>query len=169
MTVETADGETEAAAVLLATGEGTRQRRIPRSRPTGNRRRTRRDLRRRALTHDRLVDLRRRSTAAGRSLFTHLGRARRRHGGTRHVPLPPRRGRDLVLRVTFTDPQLAHVGMTATEARERFGERRVRVTRFDLAETDRARIDSTPEGMVMVVTASREGRRSHPRPLRPGR
>jgi pyruvate/2-oxoglutarate dehydrogenase complex dihydrolipoamide dehydrogenase (E3) component len=55
--------------------------------------------------------------------------------------------------VTFTDPQLAHVGMTATEARERFGERRVRVTRFDLADTDRARIDSTPEGMVMVVTA----------------
>ena len=152
VTVETADGETEAAAVLLATGR------------TANAE---------SLGLDRLgiaagpdgisVDARSRTivssiyavgdVAAGRSLFTPSA-AHDAVMAVRDMFLPGRgSAATLVPWVTFTDPQLAHVGMTAAEARERFGDRRVRVSRFDLAETDRARIDSTPDGMVTVVTA----------------
>jgi pyruvate/2-oxoglutarate dehydrogenase complex dihydrolipoamide dehydrogenase (E3) component len=152
VTVETADGETEAAAVLLATGRTANVE---------------------SLGLDRLgiaagpdgisVDARSRTivssiyavgdVAAGRSLFTPSA-AHDAVMAVRDMFLPGRgSAATLVPWVTFTDPQLAHVGMTAAEARERFGDRRVRVSRFDLSETDRARIDSTPDGMVTVVTA----------------
>ena len=55
---------------------------------------------------------------------------------------------------TFTDPELAHAGLTAAEARERHGERNVTVYRHELAENDRARADGTTEGSIIVVTAN---------------
>lgn len=54
---------------------------------------------------------------------------------------------------TFTDPQLAHVGLTAAEARERHGEGAVTVHRHELAHNDRARADGTTEGLILIVTA----------------
>ncbi len=53
---------------------------------------------------------------------------------------------------TFTEPELAHVGLTAAEAREKHGARNVTVHRRELAHNDRARADGTTEGMILVVT-----------------
>ena len=54
---------------------------------------------------------------------------------------------------TFTDPELAHVGLTAAEARERHGARAVTVHRHELAHNDRARADGTTDGLILIVTA----------------
>lgn len=53
---------------------------------------------------------------------------------------------------TFTDPELAHVGLTAAEARERHGDGAVTVHRHELAHNDRARADGTTDGMIVIVT-----------------
>lgn len=52
---------------------------------------------------------------------------------------------------TFTEPELAHVGLTAAEARERHGEGAVTVYRRELAHNDRARADDTTDGLILVV------------------
>ena len=52
---------------------------------------------------------------------------------------------------TFTDPELAHAGLTEAEAREQFkGD--VEVWRQDLIHNDRARADGASEGAVIVIT-----------------
>lgn len=56
---------------------------------------------------------------------------------------------------TFTDPELAHVGLTAAEARRVHGDRAVEVHRRDLDRTDRARVDGDTEGTMLLVTAKR--------------
>lgn len=57
--------------------------------------------------------------------------------------------------VTYTDPELAHVGMTEAASRE--GGRKFRVLRFALGENDRAVAERAGEGLIKVVTA-RNGR-----------
>jgi pyruvate/2-oxoglutarate dehydrogenase complex dihydrolipoamide dehydrogenase (E3) component len=57
--------------------------------------------------------------------------------------------------VTFTDPELAHVGLTEDQARESHGE--IRVLRWPYHENDRAQAERRTEGLVKVVT-SRKGR-----------
>ncbi|MFY0991528.1 FAD-dependent oxidoreductase [Halomonas sp. C05BenzN] len=52
--------------------------------------------------------------------------------------------------VTFTDPEVARVGLNEREARERGVE--VEVTRFDLAELDRAIAEGETDGFVKVLT-----------------
>ena len=52
---------------------------------------------------------------------------------------------------TFTDPELAHVGLTVAEAEARHGDG-VDVWRGDVGRTERARIEGT-SGTVVVVTA----------------
>lgn len=59
---------------------------------------------------------------------------------------------DLVPWCTFTDPELAHAGLTTDEAEARFGED-VDVWRVDLRHNDRARADEATEGAIVVVTA----------------
>jgi len=54
---------------------------------------------------------------------------------------------------TFTEPELAHVGLTASQARDRHGPRGVRVFRHELADNDRARVDGATEGLILVVAA----------------
>lgn len=61
-------------------------------------------------------------------------------------------GSDLVTWCTFTDPELAHAGLTADEAEARFGED-VDVWRVDLEHNDRARTDHATAGAIVVVTA----------------
>src|SRR5262249_2757055 len=53
--------------------------------------------------------------------------------------------------VTFTDPEVAQIGPTEAQARERFGAR-VAVHRWDLTHIDRAVCDDEEEGLVKVVT-----------------
>ena len=57
---------------------------------------------------------------------------------------------DIVPRVTFTDPELAHVGLTEAEARSRRHE--VRVLRWPYHENDRAQAERETVGHIKVVT-----------------
>lgn len=52
--------------------------------------------------------------------------------------------------VTYTDPELAHVGLNEAAARERFGAR-VKVLTWHLAENDRARAERDTRGFIKVV------------------
>jgi len=58
----------------------------------------------------------------------------------------------LVPWATFTDPELAHVGLTGAEATERFGADDVEVHRHHLRDSDRARAEGAGEGQIVVVT-----------------
>ncbi|MBL8664220.1 MAG: FAD-dependent oxidoreductase, partial [Candidatus Odyssella sp.] len=57
--------------------------------------------------------------------------------------------------VTFTDPELAHVGLSEAEAKKRHGE--VRVLRWSFHENDRAQAERATEGFIKVV-CTRKGR-----------
>ena len=56
--------------------------------------------------------------------------------------------------VTYTDPELANVGLTEREARARHGDK-VRVAEWSLEENDRAQAERTTEGRIKVVTSAR--------------
>ena len=58
--------------------------------------------------------------------------------------------------VTYTDPELAQVGLTENEARRQHGED-VAVSRFDFAENDRAQTERETVGTAKIVTR-RNGR-----------
>jgi pyruvate/2-oxoglutarate dehydrogenase complex dihydrolipoamide dehydrogenase (E3) component len=55
--------------------------------------------------------------------------------------------------VTYTEPELAHVGLTEAAAKERHGA--IRVLRWPFAENDRARCERQQDGLVKVVTTPR--------------
>ena len=50
---------------------------------------------------------------------------------------------------TYTDPELAHVGLTEAQAKEKLGS--VKVTHWDLTENDRAQAERVKRGMIKVV------------------
>lgn len=56
--------------------------------------------------------------------------------------------------VTFTDPELARIGLTEAEAREKFGDS-VRVVRSPFSDLDRARTDGKTDGEIKVVVDKR--------------
>jgi pyruvate/2-oxoglutarate dehydrogenase complex dihydrolipoamide dehydrogenase (E3) component len=62
---------------------------------------------------------------------------------------------DLIPWVTYTDPELAHVGLSEDEARRRHGT--IRILRWPFAENDRAQTERATAGLVKVVT-TRKGR-----------
>ena len=53
---------------------------------------------------------------------------------------------------TFTDPELAQVGLTEEQAKRRFGEGGYRVWRFAVADNDRHIIDGQTQGTVKLLT-----------------
>ena len=55
--------------------------------------------------------------------------------------------------VTFTDPQIAHVGLVEDTTRQQYG--RVRVYRWPYRENDRAQAERTTAGLIKVVTDGR--------------
>ncbi len=57
---------------------------------------------------------------------------------------------DLVPWVTFTDPEVAHVGLTEEQARMKFGEN-VRVCRWEMSRTDRAICEDDRDGFVKLI------------------
>jgi pyruvate/2-oxoglutarate dehydrogenase complex dihydrolipoamide dehydrogenase (E3) component len=89
--------------------------------------------------------------AAGGMQFTHLAGY---HGGlvirSALFGLPVKARTDHIPRVTFTDPELAQVGMTEAEARAAHGDR-VEVLRFGYDENDRARAELRTEGFAKVI------------------
>lgn len=70
-------------------------------------------------------------------------------------PLKARVNTSAVPWTTYTDPELARVGLTEAEARERLGA--VGVFRYPFSDVDRAVIDGRPVGHVKIV-ADRRGR-----------
>jgi pyruvate/2-oxoglutarate dehydrogenase complex dihydrolipoamide dehydrogenase (E3) component len=66
--------------------------------------------------------------------------------------LPAKAREDHIPWVTYTDPELAQVGLTETEARERHGDR-LEVARFPLHENDRAQAERRTAGLVKVMVA----------------
>jgi len=53
---------------------------------------------------------------------------------------------------TFTDPELARVGLTEAEARQKYGSK-VRVLRWPFNKIDRALCEGEPEGLIKLITA----------------
>ena len=56
--------------------------------------------------------------------------------------------------VTYTDPEIAHVGLTEAAAREKFGDA-VKAVTWSFEENDRAQAERQTEGLVKVVTGKR--------------
>lgn len=65
--------------------------------------------------------------------------------------LPVKNRSDIIPWVTYTDPELAHVGLSEAEARAMHGEN-IKVLRWSFGENDRARAEGTPEGLVKIIT-----------------
>jgi pyruvate/2-oxoglutarate dehydrogenase complex dihydrolipoamide dehydrogenase (E3) component len=53
--------------------------------------------------------------------------------------------------VTYTDPELAHVGLREHEAVATYGAHKVRVLRWSFGENDRAQAENTTEGLIKVM------------------
>ena len=67
--------------------------------------------------------------------------------------LPVKVSYDAIPWVTYTDPELAHVGLDEDAARERHG--KIRVLRWPFAENDRAQAERKTKGHVKVVTGAK--------------
>ena len=91
---------------------------------------------------------------AGRTLFTHSA-AYEGVRALRDMFFPGKGTVDATIPwCTFTDPELAHVGLTSVEAEERYGDD-AHVWRLDLDHNDRARADGGDRGAVVIVTGPR--------------
>ncbi|MFQ5474008.1 MAG: dihydrolipoyl dehydrogenase family protein [Dehalococcoidia bacterium] len=89
---------------------------------------------------------------AGRFLLTHSAAAEAAIA-LRNMFFPGGKAAlDLVPWTTFTDPELAHVGMTVDEAQRKLGRESVKVFERDVAHSDRARSDGATTGKTIVVT-----------------
>jgi pyruvate/2-oxoglutarate dehydrogenase complex dihydrolipoamide dehydrogenase (E3) component len=64
--------------------------------------------------------------------------------------LPIKLNMDEIPRVTFTDPELAHVGLTDEQARVQHGD--IRVLRWGYQDNDRAQADGATRGHIKVIT-----------------
>jgi pyruvate/2-oxoglutarate dehydrogenase complex dihydrolipoamide dehydrogenase (E3) component len=92
----------------------------------------------------------------GKYLFTHVAEYQGRLALRNALfPLGSRADYRVVPRVTFTDPEVARVGLTEPEARRQHD--KVKVFRYPFADLDRAIADGEPEGFVKLV-ADRRGR-----------
>ena len=67
--------------------------------------------------------------------------------------LPVKADDSLIPRVTFTDPELAHVGLTEDEARR--ARKSIRILRWPLRENDRAQAERSTRGHIKVITDKR--------------
>jgi len=88
---------------------------------------------------------------AGRYLFTHSA-GYEAATAVRNMFFPGSSAApDFVPWCTYTDPELAHAGLTEAQAREQHGDN-VHVWRHDLSHSDRARTDGAPGGEIRIVT-----------------
>lgn len=109
------------------------------------------------------VDSRLRTTAenvyaagdiTGKYLFTHVAEYQARTAVRNALfPVEGRADYRTVPWTTFTDPEVAHVGLTEEQARQRH--RKVKVYRQPLVEMDRAITDGETEGLVKLVADGR--------------
>jgi len=89
---------------------------------------------------------------AGGLQFTHVAGY---HGGlvvrSALFGLPARENRNIIPWATYTDPEIANVGLSEAAARERHGDD-VKVIRWTFAENDRARATRETDGLVKLIT-----------------
>lgn len=146
--VETDDGYYAGSHLLVAVGRRVSLDRL--------------DLDRANVAHDRAVivgeDLRSTTNrrvyavgdAAGGMQFTHVANY---HAGVvvQRIlfGLPAKARRDHIPWCTYSDPELAHVGLTEAQARDRHGDG-VEIVRFPYDENDRARATGKTAGLVKV-------------------
>jgi len=64
--------------------------------------------------------------------------------------LPSKAKNDHIPWVTYTNPEIAQVGLTEAQARDEYGDR-LEVLRFDYAENDRARTEGLTNGLIKVM------------------
>ena len=67
--------------------------------------------------------------------------------------MPVRVRNDRIPRVTFTDPELAHAGLTEAQARDRGI--KIRVTRWPYHDNDRAQTEGETRGHIKVITTEK--------------
>jgi pyruvate/2-oxoglutarate dehydrogenase complex dihydrolipoamide dehydrogenase (E3) component len=89
----------------------------------------------------------------GGFLFTHVAAHEGRVAGLNAAGRKEKVDLSVVPWVTFLDPEIARVGLTEAEARER--RRGVEAVVFPMGRVDRARIAGRPEGFIKLVTAAR--------------
>jgi pyruvate/2-oxoglutarate dehydrogenase complex dihydrolipoamide dehydrogenase (E3) component len=89
--------------------------------------------------------------AAGGLQFTHVANY---HAGlvirNALFKLPVKYRSDLIPRVTFTDPEIASIGLSEAEARQQHGDA-IKVLRSSFSENDRAQADGDTKGLVKVA------------------
>ena len=92
---------------------------------------------------------------AGGPQFTH---AANQQAGLvlRHVlfRLPVRFKPENLPRVTYSDPEVAAVGLSEAEARQQFGTS-IRIHTSEFADNDRARAEGRTEGFIKIITTAR--------------
>ncbi len=92
---------------------------------------------------------------AGSFQFTHMASY---HGGivirNAVFNLPAKVKENAVPWVTYTDPELAHVGMSEAAACERYGNM-VRILRWSFEENDRAHTERETEGLIKAIIGPR--------------
>ena len=93
---------------------------------------------------------------AGSFQFTHVANY---HAGivirSALFRLPAKTDDTIIPWVTYTDPEMAHIGLTEAQARERHG--KISVLRWPYSENDRAQAERKTGGLVKVI-CSRKGR-----------
>lgn len=95
---------------------------------------------------------------AGREAFTHVASAHASVVVKQAVfGLPAKIGRQTVPWVTYTDPELAHAGLSQAERDARVPPAAQRVLEIPFSEIDRARCEGRTDGRIRVVT-DRQGR-----------
>ncbi|HEY0448576.1 dihydrolipoyl dehydrogenase family protein [Actinophytocola sp.] len=90
------------------------------------------------------------ATPTGTLLFTHVAGMHGSIAATNAVLARTRRiDQDRIPRVTFTDPEIAHVGLTESRARQQYGDVRVRLVGHE--HLDRAIVEEDTRGFTQVV------------------
>ena len=93
--------------------------------------------------------------AAGGLQFTHVANY---HAGlvirNALFRLPVRNRTDFIPHVTFTDPELAHAGLTEAEALKQFGSG-IKVVRWPFHDNDRAQAEGKTAGLIKAVIGKR--------------
>jgi pyruvate/2-oxoglutarate dehydrogenase complex dihydrolipoamide dehydrogenase (E3) component len=93
---------------------------------------------------------------AGRHQFTHIAGY---HASIviRNMlfKLPAKLDNRAVPWVTYTDPELAHTGMSKADAEAQYGAPALKITDWPFSQNDRARAERKTSGMVRVITDKR--------------
>ncbi|WP_428407875.1 dihydrolipoyl dehydrogenase family protein [Hyphococcus sp.] len=64
--------------------------------------------------------------------------------------VPSKNNEQLAPRVTYCDPELAQVGLTEAQARERHGD--IKVARWPFSQNDRAEAERDTQGLIKIIT-----------------